>query len=75
MIEAVLFDKKEILPCTAYLQGQYGIDGLYVGVPVKVGAGGAEQIIDLSLSKEELSELKKSAEAVEELVGVMANSE
>jgi len=75
MIEAVLFDKKEILPCTAYLQGQYGIDGLYVGVPVKVGAGGAEQIIELSLSKEELSELKKSAEAVEELVGVMANSE
>ena len=75
MIEAVLFDNKEILPCTAYLQGQYGIDGLYVGVPVKVGAGGAEQIIELSLSKEELSELKKSAEAVEELVGVMANSE
>ncbi|MCS5661440.1 MAG: malate dehydrogenase, partial [Dehalococcoidia bacterium] len=75
MIEAVLFDKKEILPCTAYLQGQYGIDGLYVGVPVKVGAGGAGQIIELSLSKEELSELKKSAEAVEELVDVMANSE
>ncbi len=75
MVEAVLFEKKEILPCTEYLQGQYGIDGLDVGVPVRVGAGGAEQIIELSLSKEELSELKKSAEAVEELIGVMANSE
>ncbi len=74
MIEAVLFDKKEILPCTAYLQGQYGIDGLYVGVPVKVGAGGAEQIIELNLSNQELSELKRSAEAVEELIDVMANS-
>ena len=75
MIEAVLFDKKEILPCTAYLQGQYGIDGLYVGVPVKIGAGGAEQIIELSLSNHELSELKRSAEAVEELIDVMAKSE
>ena len=75
MVEAILFDKKEILPCTAYLQGHYGISNLYVGVPVKLGSGGAEEIVELKLNKEELSELKRSAEAVQELIDVMAKAE
>ena len=71
MVEAVLFDKKEILPCTAYLEGEYGIDGLYVGVPVKLGAGGVEQVIEFDLTEEESAALQRSAEAVRELVDVM----
>lgn len=71
MVEAILFDKKEILPCTAYLNGEYGINGLYVGVPVKLGAAGAEQIIELKLNDEELSALQKSADSVKELVDIM----
>ena len=72
MVEAVLLDKKEILPCTAYLDGEYGIDGLYVGVPVKLGAGGVEEIFQFDLTPEELDALQKSAAAVRELVEVMA---
>ena len=72
MVEAILFDKKEILPCTAYLQGQYGINDLYVGVPVKLGSNGVEEIIELNLTGDELNALRKSAEAVQELVEVMA---
>ena len=72
MVEAVLLDKKEILPCTAYLDGEYGIDGLYVGVPVKLGAGGVEEIFQFDLTPEELEALQKSAAAVRELVEVMA---
>ena len=75
MVEAIIFDKKEILPCTAYLQGQYGIDDLYVGVPVKLGAKGVEEIIELNLNRDELNALRKSAEAVQELVEVMAGAQ
>ncbi|MDC0034790.1 malate dehydrogenase [Chloroflexi bacterium] len=75
MVEAILLDKKEILPCTSYLQGQYGIDDLYVGVPVKLGANGVEEIIELDLNDEELIALRKSAEAVQELVEVMSGAQ
>jgi malate dehydrogenase len=71
MVEAILKDKKKILPCAAYLQGEYGISGLYVGVPVKLGAKGIEQIIEIRLTAEEKAGLDKSAEAVKELVGVI----
>ena len=71
MVEAVLFDTKEILPCTAYLKGQYGIANLYVGVPVKLGSSGVEEIIELNLTENELSALQKSAESVQELVDIM----
>jgi len=71
MVEAILKDKKKILPCAAYLQGEYGINGLYVGVPVKLGANGIEQIIQIKLTAEEKAGLDKSAAAVKELVGVI----
>ena len=71
MVEAILKDKKKILPCAAYLQGEYGIDGLYVGVPVKLGAKGIEQIIEIKLTAEEKAGLDKSAAAVKELCAVI----
>src|ERR1700757_457414 len=71
MVEAILKDKKKILPCAAYLQGEYGINGLYVGVPVKLGAKGIEQIIEIKLTPEEKAGLDKSAAAVKELCGVI----
>jgi len=71
MVEAILKDKKKILPCAAYLEGEYGIQGLFVGVPVKLGAKGIEQIVQIKLSPEEQAALKKSADAVKELVSVM----
>jgi len=71
MIEAILKDKKKILPCAAYLDGEYGIKGLFVGVPVKLGAKGIEQIIEIKLSPEEKAALDKSAAAVKELVTVI----
>jgi len=71
MVEAILKDKKKILPCAAYLQGEYGIHGLFVGVPVKLGAKGIEQIIEINLTEEEQTQLNRSAEAVKELVGVI----
>ncbi|HZP62829.1 MAG TPA: malate dehydrogenase [Terriglobales bacterium] len=71
MVEAILKDKKKILPCAAYLQGEYGINGLFVGVPVKLGTNGIEQIIEIRLSPEEQAQLNRSAEAVQELVGVI----
>lgn len=74
MVECILLDKQEILPCTAYLEGQYGIEGLYVGVPVKLGKSGVEEIIEFELTVEEHAALKKSAEAVKELVEIMAKS-
>ena len=70
MVEAILKDKKKILPCAAYLDGEYGIKGLYVGVPVKLGSKGIEQIIQIKLTAEEQTALNKSADAVKELVGV-----
>ena len=74
MVEAVLLDTKQILPCTAYLEGEYGLNGIYVGVPVKLGAGGIEDIIEFELTAEEAAALKQSAAAVEELVEVMRSS-
>ena len=71
MIDAILLDKKMIMPCAAYLEGEYGISGLFVGVPVKLGAAGVEQIVQLALSEEERAQLQKSADAVGELVRVM----
>ena len=71
MVEAILKDKKKILPCAAYLEGEYGINGLYVGVPVKLGERGIEQIIQIKLTPEEQAALNKSGESVKELVGVI----
>jgi len=71
MVDAILKDKKKILPCSVYLQGEYGINNLFVGVPVKLGARGAEQIIQIKLTAEEDTALKKSAAAVKELVDVI----
>src|SRR5271155_405125 len=71
MVEAILKDKKKILPCAAFLQGEYGISGLYVGVPCKLGAKGLEQIIQIKLTAEEQAALNKSAEAVKELCTVI----
>jgi malate dehydrogenase len=71
MVEAILKDKKKILPCAAYLQGEYGISGLYVGVPCKLGAKGLEQIIQIKLTAEEQAALNKSAASVKELCTVI----
>ncbi len=71
MAEAILKDKKKILPCAAFLQGEYGIDGYYIGVPCKLGAAGLEQIIEIELTAEEDAALKKSAAAVKELCAVI----
>jgi malate dehydrogenase len=67
MVEAILKDKKKILPCAAYLEGEYGIRGLYVGVPVKLGRRGIEQIIQITLTPDENTALQRSAAAVKEL--------
>ncbi len=71
MAESILKDKKKVLPCAAYLEGEYGINGLFVGVPVKLGARGIEQIYEIKLTDAEQALLKKSAASVEELVKVM----
>ena len=71
MVESILKDKKKVLPCAVSLEGEYGIHGLFVGVPVKLGAKGVEQIYEIKLSAEEASALKKSAAAVQELVDVL----
>ena len=71
MVEAILKDKKKILPCAAYLQGEYGISGLYVGVPCKLGAKGLEQIIQIKLTADEQAALNKSAASVKELCTVI----
>ncbi len=71
MAEAILKDKKKILPCAAYLEGEYGVRGLFVGVPVKLGARGIEQIIEIKLTAEENAALHKSAAAVKELVEII----
>lgn len=72
MVESILKDKKRVLPCSVLLEGEYGIQGLFVGVPVKLGAGGVEQIFEIRLTDEEKAALHKSAGAVQELVNVMA---
>lgn len=71
MIDSIVLDKKMILPCAVYLQGEYGIKDLFVGVPAKLGARGVEEVIQIELTSDERAALQKSADAVQELVGVM----
>jgi malate dehydrogenase len=71
MVESILKDKKKVLPCAAYLEGEYGIRGIFVGVPVKLGSNGIEQIYEISLNEDEKAKLAKSAAAVQELVDIL----
>src|SRR5439155_27014475 len=71
MIDSVMLDEKRVLPCTAYLEGEYGIDGLYMGVPVKLGSKGVEEIAEVELDDAEREPLAKSADAVRDVVGVL----
>jgi len=73
MVDSVMLDEKRIFHCTAYLEGEHGIDGLYMGVPVKLGAGGIEEIIELELTADELDALHASAAAVRDVVGVLTH--
>jgi malate dehydrogenase len=73
MVDAVCLDEKRMLPCTTYLDGEYGIDSLYMGVPVKLGAGGVEEIVELELSEAEQAELAASADAVREVVDLLSS--
>ena len=68
MVDAILRDRKRVLPCATFLQGEYGVDGLFVGVPVVLGAGGMERIIEIRLGDDEAAAFRKSADAVRELV-------
>jgi malate dehydrogenase len=72
MVDSIVLDEKRVLPCTAYLEGEYGIDGLYMGVPVKLGAKGIEQVIELDLDESEQQALKASSDAVRDVVGVLS---
>jgi malate dehydrogenase len=74
MVDSVMLDQHRVLPCTAYLEGEYGIDGLYMGVPVKLGAGGIEEVVELDLSDDEREALEASAAAVREVVGVLGTA-
>ena len=74
MVDAICLDEKRVLPCTAYLEGEYGVDGLYMGVPVKLGAGGVEEIVKLRLTPDEKKMLSASAAAVRDVVGVLQRS-
>ena len=73
MTEAYLYDKKQILPCAAYLEGEYGIEGVYFGVPVSIGAGGVERVVDIALSNKEKQAMQLSVSHVQELVAAMDN--
>ncbi len=73
MTEAYLYDKKQILPCAAYLEGEYGIEGVYFGVPVSIGAGGVERVVDIALSDKEKQEMQGSVSHVQELIAAMDN--
>jgi malate dehydrogenase len=72
MVDSIVLDEKRVLPCTAYLEGEYGIDGLYMGVPVKLGHGGIEQIVELDLDDAERQALEASAAAVRDVVAVLS---
>jgi malate dehydrogenase len=74
MVDAICLDQKRVLPCTALLEGEYGVDGLYFGVPVRLGAGGVEEIVTLKLTTEEKRMLRASAAAVRDVVGVLTTS-
>jgi len=74
MVDSICLDQKRVLPCTAYLEGEYGIDGLYMGVPAKLGAGGVEDVVRLKLTAEERKMLRASAAAVREVVSVLRRS-
>jgi malate dehydrogenase len=75
MVEAILRDKKKILPCCVYLEGEYGVNDLYVGVPVKLGSRGAEEVIEITLSDPEKAQLQHSVDAVAELVNVLKEND
>jgi malate dehydrogenase len=72
IVDAIVLDEKRVLPCAAYLEGEYGIDGLYVGVPVRLGAAGIEKIVELGLTGDEHEALQASAAAVREVVGLLS---
>lgn len=74
MVTSIVLDERRVLPCTAYLEGEYGIDGLYMGVPVVLGANGIETILEVDLSDEERAAMATSADAVREVVGVLGTS-
>ena len=74
MVDAICLDEKRVLPCTAFLEGEYGVQGLYLGVPVRLGAKGVEEIVKLRLSADEKKMLRASAAAVREVVGVLKSS-
>jgi malate dehydrogenase len=73
MVDSIMLNKKRVVPCSVLLKGEYGLDGLFVGVPIKLGAAGVEQIVELELTEAERAALRKSAGAVKELVEAMAN--
>src|SRR5881296_1029890 len=73
MVDSIMLDEKRVLPCTAYLEGEYGIDGLYMGVPVKLGRAGIDEIVELDLGEDEQTMLNESADAVREVVGLLAS--
>ena len=74
MVDAIMLDEKRVLPCTAYLDGEYGIEGLYMGVPVRLGAAGVEQIVEVDLESGEREALERSAAAVRDVVSVLTSS-
>jgi malate dehydrogenase len=74
MVDAICLDQKRVLPCTALLEGEYGVDGLYMGVPVRLGAGGVEEIVKLKLTTAEKQMLRESAAAVREVVAVLSTA-
>ena len=71
MVDSICLDEKRVLPCTAYLEGEYGITGLYMGAPTKLGASGVEEVVVLKLTPDEKKMLKASAAAVREVVGIL----
>jgi malate dehydrogenase len=73
MVDSILLDEKRVLPCTAYLEGEYGIEGLYMGVPVKLGSKGIERVYEVDLDDAEQEALKKSADAVRDVVSVLSS--